>query len=339
MHTGRMQFVARTSSWDPLGSPLPANDARKHLVDAEQERDRLQAIAKGMHSVRYLGIGAALFVFGGFLRTVLLGVLQLDPTSPVGLGVSAAPWVLAVVFLAVGFAQSKRQTDAIGAAILVAKLRFAGSHGWKVAWKQKRYRELQAQFPAFFTPRGGSPAVEEEWWGACMHEEREYDLWLAQLSCRMSRGKSSFQEYSHIVGIRMRSLAPTSVSLIPEDMGHKLLHLFRGEYKTGNAAFDGAFHIGTSADGQSSALPGVLNPPFIAACLALCSSGNRPRKVYLHRERDILLVRWLQPDFENGMPLLQPQSPNDATASMQQLETQATELLAPVLQLVHHAGL
>ncbi len=339
MHTGRMQFIARTSSWDPLGSPLPISDARKQLADAEQERDTLQAIAKGTHAVRYLGVGAALFVFGGLLRGLMLGLLQLDPTSPIGLGLSAAPWFLAVVFLAIGFAQTKRQTDAVAAAMLVAKLRFAGTHGWKVAWKQKRYRELQAQFPAFFTPRGSSPAVEEEWWGACMHEEREYDFWLAQLSCRMSRGKSSFLEYSHVVGVRMRSLAPVSVSLVPEDMGHKLLHLFRAEYKTGNPEFDGAFHIGTPADGQSSALPGVLNPPFIAACLGLRSSGSRPRKVYLHRERDILLVRWLQPDFENGMLLLQPQSPNDAAASMQQLEIQATELLTPVLRMTQQAGL
>lgn len=339
MHTARMQCIARASSWDPLGSPLPASDVRKQLADAEQERDRLQGIAKGMHSVRYLGIGAALFVCGGFLRALLLGVLQLDPASPIGLGVSAVPWMLAVVFLAIGFAQSKRQTDAIGAAILVAKLRFADAHGWKFAWKQRRYRELKARFPAFCTPRGSSPAVEEEWWGACTYEEREYDVWLAQLSCRMSRGKSSFQEYSHIVGIRMRSLSPACVTLVPEDMGHKLVHLFRGEYKTGNAAFDGAFHIGTSADGQSSALPAVLNPPFIAACLELRSAGGSPKRVYLHREHDLLLVRWLQPDFENGVPLLAVQSPSDATVSMQQLEIQAAALLTPVLQLVRQAGL
>jgi hypothetical protein len=54
---------------------------------------------------------------------------------------------------------------------------------------------------------------------------------------------------------------------------------------------------------------------------------------------DYLQKTTMLDEVENGMLLLQPQSPNDAAASMQQLEIQATELLTPVLRMTQQAGL
>jgi hypothetical protein len=343
-----MKITAPSSFWDPLGMPPPSGDAAQRLADAEREAQQYAAKGSGPNSLPFFLAGGALFLFGGFIRDIIVLSLRLQMDTWVGIVLSLVPWGAAVVFFIIGCVFAGKQARAQAAAELVEKLRFAKARGWTVRTDVNRYAELAKAFPAFMSARGSSARVQQQWWGSCSSAEREYPLWLGELVCQVSTGgKSTTTEYSHIVGVRLPSMSPAAVSLVPEDLGHMFMHLFKGEYKTGNEAFDKAFNIGTGDAAQSSsALPSVLTPPFIAAVMAFrAKGGGKPRRVYVHRERDLLLVRFLNDSFQNHDPLLALKRLNDVISNApvlppdQRLERAVDELVTPVIELIDQARL
>ncbi len=328
-----MDFAASAPSWDPLGTPVPA-DLERRLADAELAAQNGSSVPwKNKKWLYFCCAGGFLFVFGGFVTEIL--VLLGAPRD--NLFVMLAPWFFGFDFLIVGIVLANKESAKQQRIELLAKCRFAKANHWVMA-SQNRYKELRSAFPAFMTSRGNTARITEEWWGKWRRGESEYDVWLADLVCQVPTGsKSSRTEYSAIVGLRVRSQAPAAVSLVPEDIGHKLLHLFKGEYKTGNAEFDAAFSVGTgSAQPSSSSVPSVLTPPLIAAMMELRGKG---RRAYLHRERDMLLLRTIDPGVMNGDPMLRIVLKDGVvTTTDRELLDAIASLVEPVIALAEKAG-
>jgi hypothetical protein len=331
-----MDFARTAPAWDPLGSPVP-QDMDRRLAEAEAAARTGDATPwKNKRWLYFCCIGGALFLFGGFL-TDILALFGVPRDNVV---IMILPWFIGFDFLVVGIVLAARETAKQRRAELLEKLRFAKAHGWVMA-DANRYKELRAAFPAFMTARGSGTRVTEEWWGVWKHGEREYPVWLADLESRVSTGsKSSRLEYSAIVGVKVRSLAPAAVSLVPEDMGHRLLQFFRGEYKTGNAEFDAAFHVGTGdAQQSSSSVPMVLNPPFMAAVMQY-RSLSATRRVYVHRERDLLLIRHVSTNFLENDPMLRVAADAGGVRKADEtLQAGLQKLIEPVLAVVEKAGI
>lgn len=325
-----MDFESPIPSWDPLGSEVPSAAMAGQLADAERAAQSIASTeVKKSNPYTFFIIGGILFVAGNF---VPLLTSNFDNTA-LQIVAGFSSWLLGLPFFFIGLAQFNTERLKRQAAERVAKMRYAKQCGWVVRIeKNNRFQQLKTAFPAFMHPRGSSACIAEEWWGTWKSGERECSVWIAELRYQVSAGKHTRTEYSPIVGIRVRSSAATSVSLAPEGLGEKLLQLFKGEYKTGNAEFDAAFSVASGAQQSSSMLPGVLNPPFIAAVLQY----RLKKQLWVLRERDLLLVR-----FVSNVPMLpialapdQPTSSFDAA-----VDSGIKALVEPVVALVEQAGL
>lgn len=329
-----MDFETPTASWDPLGDPVPNVEMDALLSNAERAAPPPGTKPPSTKSWRFIVPGLGLVIFGN----VLPGFLPFAPVTPdsiPGIILTFSPWILGFALFGVGLVFAHKETQARLAAVRLEKLRYAKRHGWTLGYG-KRVKRFNAAFPAFMQC-GGRPEIVEEWWGTWTSGERTYSVWMGELQYQVSSGKSTRTEYSPMAGVRVRSSAPAAVSLTPENFTSKFMHLFRGEYKTGNAEFDAAFNIAAgTAQQSSSAIPMVLNPPFIAAVLR-CRNN---RQMWVCRDRDLLLVRFV------GTPLLMPatkaeadQAGGDAVLAEAGLDLGLKELLAPVIALVEEAGL
>lgn len=325
-----MEFDSSASSWDPLGAQVPAAQMASRLADAERAaQSTAPAGVQKSNALLFFVIGGVMFVLGNFVPMLVYSfnntVLQVIA------GFSS--WLLGLPFIFIGIAKLNNERIRRQAAERVAKMRYAKPHGWVVSIeKNNRFKELQAAFPAFMHPRGGGAFIAEEWWGTWKSGEQETPVWIAEMQYQVQAGKHTRTEYSPIVGVRVRSSAATSVSLAPEGLGEKLMQLFKGEYKTGNAEFDTVFSVASSASQSSSMLPGVLNPPFIAAVMQY----RLKKPLWVLRERDLLLVRFAHnlPMLPVGVPLDQPGSSPDAA-----LDAGIKALVEPVVALARQAGL
>ncbi|HRH92907.1 MAG TPA: hypothetical protein PKV72_00055 [Candidatus Peribacteria bacterium] len=324
-----MEFDASAPTWDPLGAQIPAAQMAGFLADAERAAQiAVPAEEKKSDALQFFVIGGAMFVLGNFVPVLVYGFG--NTTLNIIAGFSS--WLLGLPFMFIGIAKLNNERIRRQAAERTAKMRYAKPRGWVVSMeKSSRFKELQAAFPAFMHPRGGGALIAEEWWGTWKSGDEETPVWIAELQYQVQAGKHTRTEYSPIVGVRIRSSSPVSVTLTPETLGAKFLQLFKGDYKTGNAEFDTVFSVAAGAQQSSSMLPGVLTPPFIAAVMQY----RLKKPLTLLRERDLLLVR-----FVSNLPMLPAGMPNQpGTSPDAALDAGIRGLVEPVVALARQAGL
>lgn len=297
-----------------------------------------QLQAKRVQLAYMFAAAALVFFFGGALFMALLSAFgkepdpgMLDTMYPISAVVAAVPGIIGFCILR----QIRGNDDTLRE---ISKYRFAHSIGWIASVrKENRYAELRKHFPHFFTVHGRRPRVREQWWGAFTMHETVFPVWFAELCYDVGSAKNGTPQNWHVVGVRLPSNVLQSVTLMPETNREKLLHLFTGEHKTGNADFDAAFHIVSDTKGIAAPLLTVLTPPFIRACLQL-REQSYANTAYVHRERDILLLRWQHINHSDEQ-VLYLEDPSHQDKHPEELQAAAAQLVAIASAFIQQADL